>query len=141
MTPFSHSPNYAHAHKYALIQSKIDAFEKVLDELETVRQILQGYILAKKRPILRDLKPLIEAFDAYPVGMVDYPTVPQKVCLSLADGSLLIAKSMALLLFHGLDVISLDVLNAIEEHLSEALGTLFDCYALVEDKVVPKKKH
>lgn len=141
MTPFSHSPNYAHAHKYALIESKIDACEKVLDELETSKQVLKEHILAKRKPPLRDLKPLIEIFEAYPVGMVDYPTVNQKVCLSLADGFLLVAKSTVLNLFHGLESMNLGVFDEVLELLEKALGVLFDCHALVESKVVPKKKH
>lgn len=140
MSPFSHSPNYGHAHKYALIESKIDACEKVFDELVTVRQILQEHITAKRKPPVKDLKSLIGAFDVYPVGMVDYPTINQSVLLSWADGALLMAKALCLRVFYGLDPVGMAVYDVVGELLEKSLDALCDCHTLVESKVVPKKK-
>lgn len=140
MTPFSHSPNYAHAHKYALVESKIDACQKVFDELATAKQILQGCIIAKRKPAVKDLKPLIDAFGAYPLGMVDYPTNNQSVLLSFADGALLMAKALCLRVFYGMDEVNEGSYNVAGELLEKTLDALCECHTLVESKVFSKDK-
>lgn len=129
-----------HTYKYAIIEGKIQAIQKILDESATLLVLLNSCERAKKRPRLKYLAPLAAAFDGYLVGMVEYPTVNQKVLLSRADGLILTAKSDMLEMYHGQIPIDSSLIDLINSELGRALSDLWECYVLVEDKVIPTKK-
>lgn len=140
MKMLSDAPNKMHSYKYAVIEDKILAVEKLMDESMSLKAILKGYEKSRKKPLIKELRPLMAAFESYSIGMVDYPTVSQKIYLTLADADVMMARVIYLKMFHGWMGVNGDDLNLIDTHIENALGNLWECYTLVESKVIPKEK-